>query len=707
MNKRLLELEPNNLFGNRAVLVAFTGYETISKPFEFMLHIDSEKLKIQPQEVIGKALSVRVDRGDAEPRYFHGYVNAFSADPTQHSKEAGVLPTRGYRVQIVPWLRFLGYASRCFVYLPEKPKKSIQDIIDVVLSHVKDYGHVENWNDCSGAALLKQRSVEHCIQYRETDLEFFTRVLARYGIGYFFRFEKDKHTLVLFDKANYPKCAEPEVSFPPELGTQVTKDRIISWDRDFAFVSGSYEQIDYDFTKPSISLKVKASKHGRIALSDNGKYEYYDSSNDYSERTDGREEVARRLESVEVAYDTVTGESTHKLFTAGSFFDLKLHHANPEEAGKQYLLTSVYHNARQPGRTVSSGDDQTYINRFTCIPKEAQFRPPMATGGRTISGPHTAFVVGPNGEEIYTDPHGRVKVQFHWDREGKKDENTCCWVRVSQIHAGRSFGGIDIPRVGEEVIVSYVEGDIDRPLITGRLYNAESMPPFSLPSEKTRCGIKTKTYKGSGYNELSMDDTAGKEQIRIHGEHNLDTLIKHDETHVIQHNRTKTVDNDEIAVVGGSRTAEVAKDESITIGQNQRLTVAQNETIQIGGNLGTTVGKELQLVISGGQSLSIGKDSATQVSGGQSATVGKSDTLSVGENRTVSVGGNDGLSVAKSLTIEAGTEIVLQCGSSSITLKKSGDILIKGKNIKIDGSGKIDVKASGDVKIKGSKILEN
>jgi type VI secretion system secreted protein VgrG len=560
--------------------------------------------------------------------------------------DKSALPARAYRVRIVPWLWFMTKASRCFVYLPEKKDKTIQEVFDEMIKRVKSYGHVETWNDAGNAAILKSRNVEHCIQYRETDFNFLSRTLEQYGVYYYFKHEKDKHTMVLSDKPNYPLCEESEINYPASFGKQVETDRITSWDHSYEFVSGKCEQIDYDFLQPSTSLKVNAQKHGQIPLQNNSGYEMYDNSNDYVKKSDGREESVRRMEEEETRFSVIRGSSTCKSLSAGHAFKLKSHHNCPSEAGKSYVLVSVTHIASQPGRTVGAGGDQSYSNQFVCIPKETQYRAPRLTQQPVLSNIQTAFVVGPSGEEIYTDEHGRVKVQFHWDREGKRDENTCCWVRVSQGHSGQSFGAIDIPRIGEEVIVSFVEGNPDRPIITGRLYNAQSMPPFPLPDQKTRCGIKSKTYKGSGYNEISLDDATGKEQIRIHAERDMDTTIK-------RNRRTNINAND---------TLSVGNNQTISIGGNQVLKVKKDRTIEIKGKLTETV------------------------TGAVSKTY--SDTLTTTVTKKITL-----KSTSDAIDINAATEIKLSVGSNSITIDTTG-ITINGMKITSTAVGIHEIKGA-------------
>ena len=703
MAKRLLEIEPNGLFGEQAILTSLSGREEMSRPFEFSLTIASPKEDIKPEDVIGQKLAVRIDRDAEEPRYIHGYISHLWAGDYLATQDKAGLRSRVYRVRLVPWLWFMNRAARCFVYLPEKETKSIQDVLDEIIKRVKSYGHIEPLIEAGNASILKSRKVEHCVQYRESDFNFLSRTLERYGVYYYFKHEKDKHTMVLSDKTNYPTCIESEIQYAPSTGGQMNRDRIHTWEHVYEFVSGKWEQDDYDFLQPSTDLKVNAKKHSAIPLKNNTGYELYDFTNDYVQKGDGRNEATRRMEEEEIRFNTVTGASYCKTMTPGYVFKLTTHHTCPSEQGKSYLLTSVSHSASQPGPFTSSDAVSIYTNQFQCVPREMQYRPRRQSPQPLLSSIQTAVVVGPAGEEIYTDEHGRVKVQFHWDREGKRDENTSCWMRVSQAHAGRGFGGIDIPRVGEEVIVSFIEGDLDRPMITGRVYHKESMPPFALPGEKTRSGIKTKTYKGGGNNEMSMDDTPGKEQIRIHGQYNLDTVIEHDETHTIHNNRTKKVDVDETMTIGNdqkldvgvNKTVTVGTNHSETIGSNQTVNVGANQTNSIGANQSTTVGSNQTNTVAMMKNESVGVSSTESVGVAKALSVGVTLAVTVGATMSTTVGASSSEEIGTSSsekigttkTITAGDEISLVCGASKIVLKKDGSILIQGKDIVVKGFG--------------------
>jgi type VI secretion system secreted protein VgrG len=394
---------------------------------------------------------------------------------------------------------------------------------------------------------------------------------------------------------------------------------------------------------------------------------------------------------------------------------------------KSYVLTEVQHvaSARESyasGVAFSAGS--SYSNHFTCIPHDVPYRPSRVTPRPTVQGPQTAIVVGKAGEEIWTDKHGRVKVQFHWDREGKRNENSSCWIRVSHPWAGKNWGAVSIPRIGQEVIVDFLEGDPDQPIITGRVYNAEQMPPYGLPAGGVISGIKSNSTKGGGgYNEFILDDTKGNELIRVHGQYDMDSTIEHDLREHVLHDRSRdvtnnetfTIGNDQTETIGGNQTLAVAKNRTRTVTQNELVTVVLTRTHNVGVNEMINVGAAQEVNVGGAQTVTVGLERAVTVGLSQHVTIGNSlsesigndHQESVGDNRTASVGKDDALKVGKNLTIEAGDQIVIKTGQASITMKKDGTITIQGKDITIKGSGKIVVQASKDMVLKAQKILEN
>ena len=359
-----------------------------------------------------------------------------------------------------------------------------------------------------------------------------------------------------------------------------------------------------------------------------------------------------------------------------------------------YMLLEVRHTARAGDYRSWESSPIDYQNDFLAIPYSVPYRPLQVAPKPRIWGTQTALVVGKAGEEIWTDKHGRVKVQFYWDRLGKKDENSSCWVRVSSAWAGKGWGCINIPRIGQEVIVEFSEGDPDLPIITGRVYNAEQTPPYTLPANQTQSGIKSRSSKGGGtdnFNEIRFEDKKGGEELYIHAEKDKNEIVENDNTESIGHDETIDVGNNQTVNIGKNRSLSVGVNDAVSIGKNRTENVGENETVSIGKNRTHTIGKV--------EKLAVGENRLT--------TVGKSEKLNVTDDRAVTIGKNDNLKVEKKLVINAGDEILIKTGDASITMKKSGEITIKGSDITLEGSGKITVKASSDLTLKGSKIAAN
>jgi type VI secretion system secreted protein VgrG len=477
--------------------------------------------------------------------------------------------------------------------------------------------------------------LEYCVQYRETDFHFISRLLEANGIFYYFRHERDKHTLVLSDqKAAYKDCAEKEVDFA--LSTPSVR-QITRWEHQYTLCPGKWTQTDYNFETPSTNLLTGTS--GASELAGNEKYEIFDYPGHYSKKSDGDSGTRLRMEEEETAVDMVTGAGNCSSFTPGSKFTLKTHES-PGERGKSYVITMVRHSAEDNSYTAGMGREQLYSNSFTCIPDSVTFRPLRATPRPAIQGPQTAIVAGKDGEEIYVDKYGRIKVQFFWDRQGKKDENSSCWVRVAENWAGKSWGTIFLPRIGQEVVVEFLDGDPDRPIVTGRVYNAEQMPPYELPKNQTQSTIKTRSYKGSttNFNELRFEDRKGSEQVFLHSERDMDWRVKNDSR--------EFVGRDRHLVIKGSRSELLEKDQHTQIKGERREKIAKDLSVQVDGKRQDKVGGNYAL--DGGQEIHL-----------------KAGTC---------------------LVLEAGTEITLNAGSNFIHIGPDG-VAIKGTMVLINSGG--------------------
>lgn len=693
---------------NELLLTAFRGHEEISRLFHFELEMISDNNAITPADIIGKNVTFSVALTDDSPRFFNGFVSKFVAEDEDGEGR------RNYRAEVVPWLWFLTRTSDCRIF----QEKSVPQIVEQIFG---DLGFTDFKIQLSG----NHPTRTYCVQYRETDFNFVCRLLEEEGIFYFFTHEDGKHQMVIGDRpTTFQNCPEAEVDYPSDFGRVAFEDHLTSWSHRYRFATGKYAQTDYNFETPSASLMTNTNT--LVNLQGNDKYEVYDFPGIYANTGDGQPLTDIRMEEQEVEYDVVDATSKCKTFTPGGKFKVRQHRCSTEE-GNSFVITAIDHQAAEPlGYETGGSVDTDYSNSFTCIPDSVSFRPARLTPKPFVQGVQTAVVVGPAGEEIYVDEFGRVKVQFHWDREGKKDENTSCWMRVSQSHAGPSFGSIIIPRMGEEVIVSFMEGDPDRPIITGRVYHAENMPPFGLPDAKVISGMKSKTYKGEGYNEYVMDDTPGNELIREHGQFDKDSTIQNDLREHVLNNRSRDVTVDETVQVGNNRTMSVGVDHSETVGSNQTVSIGSNQNISVGMNLTETVGINYSETVGAAMELTVGAVMTHSVGAAYTISVGAVMSTTVGANKKTSIGGNRGEQVSgkvtekvggnvaqqyggkhtekvssdyklksgSKITLEAASKITLKTGSSSIEMTSGGNITIKGTKIKIEGTAKIEEKAA-------------
>jgi type VI secretion system secreted protein VgrG len=603
------------------------------------------------------------------------------------------------------------------------------------------------FDDHPGIAVVKNDGLtanyekrEYCVQYRESDFNFVSRLMEDEGIHYHFRHADGKHTLVLADSgsahAPYKGCEKlPFISL--DRAARLEQEFIHEWTLEREVQPGKFVLDDYDFKKPSNDLQVKTSQTRNHDLAD---YEVFDYPGGYEKTGTGYHYVRARMEEAQYQFELARGSTNARGLSVGYLLNLTSHPRSDQN--REHLVISADYELEFTEYEAMENPGAKYLCRFTALNSHQSFRPRQDTRKPFVQGPQTAVVVGPSGDEIHTDKYGRVKVQFHWDRYGKNDQNSSCWMRVSHPWAGKNWGMIAIPRMGQEVIVDFLEGDPDQPIITGRVYNAEQMPPWELPANMTQTGVLTRSSKGgsgANANAIRFEDKKGSEQLWIHAEKNQDIEVENDETHWVGHDRTKTVDHDEtthvkhdrtetvdnneMITIGVNRTESVGSNETITIGSNRSISVGAsetatvaiqrthsvgaNETISVGAAQEITVGAAQALTIGAAQTVNIGASQSISVGANMSEDVGGAQTYSVAKARSTSIGESDSLTVAKNLVIDAGDSVTIKTGSASITMKKDGTITIKGKDITLNGSGKINVKASSDVVIKGSKVGVN
>lgn len=585
------------------LIESFVAHEEISRPFHFDLRLVADvttgnQSKVKPQTLIGKAMAVQIQLPKLKTRYFTGLVKRFT-------KEAQDDRFAYYRAELVPWFSFLALTSDCRIF---------QDMTvpEIIAKIAEEAGYKANLRPNLQRTYTKW---DYCVQYRESDFNFLSRLMEHEGISYYFEYIKDgdqaRHVMVLIDTvANYQECPiESTFVFAPQAGTGETEDNIHSWEMQSQVVNGAWALRDWHFEMPKSSLEVTESSV--VAVPETKALEIYDYPGDYTQqfngpnslegssdrlkevRPEGQQIVRMRMQQEECHHLVGGGISHCRPFSAGYKFTVT--GSGKDKVSGEYLLTSVQHTAVQhPAYYTRAEMGAGYRNSFTCVPSSTLFRPARLTPRPVAHGPQTAIVIeDAPGQEISCDKYGRVKVRFHWDRRAQN----ACWIRVAQAWAGRGWGFQWIPRVGDEVIVDFLEGDPDRPIIVGSVYNSANLPPFTLPDHKTQSGVKTRSSEKGGdqnFNLFRFEDLKGSENITLHAERNLTTEVEVNESRSVGHNRSTIIQNDETIVIkDGNRTETLEKgNETITLKTGNRQVVLEQGndelTIKI-GNYTTSV----------------------------------------------------------------------------------------------------------------------
>lgn len=614
-------------------------WEELGRPFRMDLDLLSDDPAIDATKLLGQSVTVRAEIPNLEgvTRYFSGVVSAFA----QGAHDEGMT---AYRMTVVPWLWFLTRTSDCRIF----QSMTAPDIIKTVF---RDLG----FSDFKESLTGQYRTWDYCVQYRETAFDFVSRIMEQEGIYYFVEHDNGKHTIVLIDDSasHEPNPDYKNIEFRPFDRVLADSELIHEFSVRHEVQPGAYAQTDYDFIKPTKNLQ---SKSAVSRTHENAKFELFDYPGEYVEANEGDRYSSVRLDEHQCRYQIVEGRGDSRGMCAGRTFKLINHPVESMNAEYMIVSTQIDAESDQYGSTGRSGRQRSpdsMRTAFTAIPAGQQFRPEQRTETPFIRGPQTAVVVGPSGEEIYTDEHARVKVMFRWDRAAAADENCSCWIRVSQEFAGKRWGSIQIPRIGQEVIVSFLEGDPDRPIITGRVYNGDNLPPYDPKQFGTVTTWKTNSSKGGGgFNELRFEDKKDEEQVFVHAQKNMDIRVLNDRFETVMNNRHLVVENDKYEHVKNERHIKVDADEFETFG----------------------------------------KDRHVKITGMQAQEIGDSYSLAVSSDAVIETGGDHTFNVTGELHIKA-AKIILE-GTSGVSIKSGGSELVldsggatlKGSSVTIDGS---------------------
>jgi len=623
------------------LLQELTGHEGISRLFSYELELLAyENHSISFKDIVGQKVGITIQLPDGSPRYINGYVSRF----TQGDTDARYFTH--YHAQVVPWLWFLTRQADCRIFQNMSPPDIISQVLN--LSSFKDF-----------RLSLKGTypKLEYCVQYRETAFNFVSRLMEEYGIFYYFDHTvQGKHTLVLADQSSAtPSCPGSPVSFDTQVGGLMDPEVVNAWHVEQEVRTGKYTLTDYNFTTPATSLLANEPTVVKLPASQG--LELFDYPGFYTTKDEGDTVAKVRMQEEEASFLVVTGAGNCRSMMTGYCFELQNHYRADQNT--TYLLTEVQHvaSAGQTYTTAGASGSEQYSNRFTCILSSVAYRPTRVTPKPFVQGPQPALVVGKAGEEIWVDNYGRVIVQFYWDRLGQKNEQSSCWVRVSQPWAGKNWGAMWIPRIGQEVLVSFLEGDPDRPLITGRVYNADQTVPYDLPDHQTVSTFKSRSSKGGGsdnYNEIRFEDKKGSEQVFINAEKDMDLRVENDSREFVGANRHLIVKTNQQEMVEGDKSGHVK-------------------------------GNHLEK-IDGDMSLKIGGDQSEKVGGGYSFQVGQSIDEKVGMKRATEAGQEIHLKAGMTVVIEAGMQLSLKGPGGFVDIGPAG-VTIQGTMVLINSGG--------------------
>ncbi len=686
------------------VFYTMSGYEALGQLFRYELQLLSENPEINLSELLGEPISVSLRLPHGESREFNGVVShcAFDENVGRYFL---------YRVTVRPWIWILGNRARSRIFQNEK-------VPDVIERLFREHG----FSDFENALTDEYRRLDYLVQYRESDLRFITRLMELEGIYFFFKHEGRQHKLVLADSYSaHDRAAgyESVPYYPPRAGERRERDHINRWRALRTMRPGTYAARDFNFTRPAAPVLAENSLPLDHAYND---YEVYDYPGKFLDASEAEVQCRVRREELQVGFEQMRGEGNARGLGCGNLFSLE--EFPRSDQNREYLVTQAEYGIRVADYdSTDRGEEAKFHVGFLAMESRRPYRAPRRTPKPVVEGPQTATVVGQAGQEIWTDEYGRVRLHFHWDREGNADETSSCWVRVSQAWAGMNWGSIHIPRIGQEVIVSFLDGDPDRPIVTGRVYNADNMPPYALPDNQTQSGIKSRSTKGGtpdNFNEIRFEDKKGEEQIFIQAEKDMATVVKNN--HSISAGATQSISS------GGDQSISTQSNQSVSVSGTRSVTVTKADTQTFEASRTTSVGETDDLTVTGAHT-------GTYETGRTLTVSGANDALTVdGANREVTVNGEfnttatthykvtqganelflkaplakltNGKCVVSldggNATIDAPEQIQIKCGGSTITLTTSG-IDVAATKITLNGGATIEL-ASAGATVSGGKV---
>ncbi len=610
--------------GDALVFERLEGADGLSCLGEYRLCLLSRRGDLLASELLGQPVSVLVELVPGGVREFNGLVTGFS-----------LLAPRGrlHRYQLIlrPWLWMLTRCSDCRIFQDQSTPQILQAVFAA-------HPQADFRFELTGSYLPRP----YCVQYRETDYQFVARLMEQDGLHYFFAHQDGRQQLVVADSAaaHQPVPGYAQVDFlepDPQPGWQ--REGLQSWICSAEIQSTRQVLRAHDFEKPRADLQVEGEAASPIHHEPVQPLERYDYPGDYRERAEGERLARIRAEALRAQQQTFAGAGNAAGLSPGARFRLQSHPRSDQN--QDYLVTAAEYRLQEAGLEPGERAEAWLSLKLSAIPATQEYRPPSQTARPLIQGPQTAIVTGPPGDEIHVDRYGRVKVRFHWDRSGRDDQDSSCWIRVAHPWAGQNWGLVAIPRVGQEVVVEFLEGDPDRPLITGSVYNADQMPPYELPQYMTQSGIRSRSSpggNGSNYNEIRFEDRRGAEELRLHAER--DQLLQ------------------------------TRRDRVESVGNESHLTVGQDLREQLGGDHHLRIGGDQRVELGGSHSLRVGQDWLGQV----------------GLRLALEAGQEIHLKAGSKLVLEAGAQLTLKVGGSFIEIGPGG-VTLAGPSVNLHGGG--------------------
>ncbi len=582
--------------------------ESMSDLFVMSVNMFTIGTQIAHEDLVGKPVSIKVKNADsAGERYFHGIVSQLVSNGSRTADIDEQKNYIDYHATIVPFAASMRNRKNSRIF----QKKTIKDIFADLFGQ-----HSVAFKDNTTKTYPKY---EYCVQYQESDFDFIQRLFQQEGIFYFFEHSNSAHTLVLADDITaYEECAEAKVEF---TSGHLSESHINKWQGGLSIAPGSYKRIGYDFKQPP---RYPDGDHKKANLPTQSVAEIFEYTAEAETHPRAAGLAAVQLESLQRNMKLSSGRSDCRSFSVGKLFSFKKHE-DPRLEGKTFAITSLLTSITVPNQSGAqqSGAQEVFTNHFECVPKDVPYRAAHSMRKPVIHGVQTAIVTGDSADEIMVDQYGRVKVQFDWDREGKKDSQSSCWIRVAQNWAGKKWGAFFFPRVGQEVLVDFINGDPDQPIISGAVYNADLMPPYALPADKTQSGIKTRSTKEGGadnFNELRFEDKKGNELVYMQAEKDKQLYVKNDQK--------EKIDNDRFLEVGNNDDAKVKVNRTVDIGENDTLKVGKSLNIEAGKEIVIKTGSA-KITMSSSGNISI-EGTNINIKGSNVKVDGSAITLSAG-----------------------------------------------------------------------------